>query len=129
MVVDTSALCGVLLDEPDREQLLRIIMKADTRYVSTGTSLECTVVLVRRYGAEGDARARGFFERVRFQIVPFDETQAELAKRAFQIYGKGRHAAGLNFGDCFSYALAKSLGEPLLFKGNDFRLTDVIPAL
>ena len=129
MVVDTSALCAVLLHESDREQLLRIIMKAETRYVSTGTSLECTVVLVRRYGAEGDARARGFFERVRFQIVPFDETQAELAKRGFQIYGKGRHPAGLNFGDCFSYALAKSLGEPLLFKGNDFRLTDVIPAL
>jgi ribonuclease VapC len=129
MVVDSSALCAVLLDEPDREQLLRIIMKADTRYVSTGTSLECTVVLVRRYGAEGDARARGFFERVRFHIVPFDETQAELAKRGFQIYGKGRHPAGLNFGDCFSYALAKSLSEPLLFKGNDFRLTDVIPAL
>jgi ribonuclease VapC len=129
MVVDTSALCAVLLDESDREQLLRMIMKADTRYVSTGTSLECTVVLVRRYGAEGDARARGFFERVRFQIVPFDETQAELAKRGFQIYGKGRHPAGLNFGDCFSYALAKSLGEPLLFKGNDFRLTDVIPVV
>jgi ribonuclease VapC len=129
MVVDTSALCAVLLDESDREQLLRIIMKADTRYVSTGTSLECTVVLVRRYGAEGDARARGFFERVRFQVVPFDETQAELAKRGFQIYGKGRHPAGLNFGDCFSYALAKTLGMPLLFKGNDFRLTDVIPAL
>ena len=129
MVVDTSALCAVLLDESDREQLLRIIMKSDTRYVSTGTSLECTVVLVRRYGAEGDARARGFFERVRFQIVPFDETQAELAKRGFQIYGKGRHPAGLNFGDCFSYALAKTLGVPLLFKGNDFRLTDVIPAL
>jgi ribonuclease VapC len=129
MVVDTSALCAVLLHESDREQLLRTIMKAGTRYVSTGTSLECTVVLVRRYGAEGDARARGFFERVRFQIVPFDETQAELAKRGFQIYGKGRHPAGLNFGDCFSYALAKSLSEPLLFKGNDFRLTDVIPAL
>ena len=129
MVVDSSVLCAVLLHEPDREKLLRVMMKADTRYVSTGTSLECTVVLVRRYGAEGDARARGFFERVRFQVVPFDETQAELAKRGFQIYGKGRHPAGLNFGDCFSYAFAKSLGEPLLFKGNAFRLTDVIPAL
>ena len=129
MVVDSSALCAVLLHEPDREQLLRVMMKADTRYMSTGTSLECTLVVVRRYGAEGDARARGFFERVRFQIVPFDETQAETAKRGFQIYGKGRHPAGLNFGDCFSYALAKTLGVPLLFKGDDFRLTDVIPAL
>lgn len=129
MVVDTSALCAVLLQEPDREQLLRVMMKAETRYVSAGTSLECTIVLVRRYGAEGDARARGFFERVRFEVVPFDESQAELAKRGFQIYGKGRHPAGLNLGDCFAYALAKSMGEPLLFKGNDFRLTDVIPAL
>ena len=129
MVVDSSVLCAVLLHEPDREKLLRVMMKADTRYVSTGTSLECTVVLVRSYGAEGEARARGFFERVRFQVVPFDETQADIAKRGFQIYGKGRHPAGLNFGDCFSYALAKSLGEPLLFKGDDFRLTDVIPAL
>ena len=129
MVVDTSALCAVLLDEADREQLVRVMMKAETRYLSAATSLECTVVLVRRLGAEGDARARGFFERVKFQIVPFDETQAETAKRGFQIYGKGRHPAGLNFGDCFAYALAKSLGEPLLFKGDDFRLTDVTPAL
>jgi ribonuclease VapC len=129
MVVDTSALCAVLLDEPDREQMLRVMMKADTRYVSAGTSLECTIVLVRRHGAEGDARARGFFERVRFQIIPFDETQAEIAKRGFQIYGKARHPAGLNFGDCFAYALAKCLGEPLLFKGDDFRLTDIVPAL
>ena len=79
--------------------------------------------------AEGETRAREFFERGKFRIVPFDEAQAEIAKRGFQIYGKGRHRAGLNLGDCFSYALAKSLSEPLLFKGNDFRLTDVIPAL
>lgn len=129
MVVDTSALCAVLFDEPDREQLVRLMMTAGRPYVSAGTSLECTIVLVRRHGAEGEARARAFFERLRFQIVPLDEPQAEIAKRGFQIYGKGRHPAGLNFGDCISYALAKSLGEPLLFKGNDFRLTDVVPAL
>jgi ribonuclease VapC len=63
------------------------------------------------------------------QVVPFDTGHAAIAKQAFRIYGKGRHRAGLNLGDCFSYALAKSLGEPLLFKGDDFRLTDVIPAL
>lgn len=129
MVVDTSALCAVLFREPERENLLRIMMQAPDVSVSAGTSLECTIVLTRKLGAEGDAYAREFFHRGGFRIVPFDESQAEIAKRGFQIYGKGRHPAGLNLGDCFSYALAKNLGEPLLFKGDDFRLTDVMPAL
>lgn len=129
MVVDTSALCSVLFHEPDREQLLSVMARASDVYVSAGTSLECAVVLVRKLGAEGELRGREFFERGKFRIVPFDESQAEIAKRGFHLYGKGRHPAGLNFGDCFAYALAKSLGEPLLFKGNDFRLTDIMPAL
>src|SRR5262245_29105472 len=129
MVVDTSALCAVLFREPDREELLRVMMRAREVSVSAGTSLECTIVVVGKLGAEGDTRARAFFERGRIRVVPFDEEQAEIAKRGFQIYGKGRHPAGLDLGDCFAYALAKSLDEPLLFKGDDFRLTDVVPAL
>lgn len=129
MVVDTSALCAVLFYEPDRELFLDRLAQAADVYLSAPTSVECAIVLLRRLGAEGEVRAREFIERGKFQIVAFDETQVELAKRGFQIYGKGRHPAGLNLGDCFSYALAKSMGEPLLFKGNDFRLTDVIPAL
>jgi ribonuclease VapC len=129
MVVDTSALCAVLFHESDREQFLSIMANADDVYVSTATSVECAIVLLGKLGAEGEMRAREFLERGKFRIVPFDEVQAEIAKRGFQIYGKGRHRAGLNFGDCVAYALAKSLGEPLLFKGDYFRFTDVIPAL
>src|ERR1700752_5392201 len=129
MVVDNSALCAVFFHEPDREQFLSLMANADDVYLSTATSVECALVLLRKLGAEGETRAREFFGRGKFRIIPFDEAQAEIAKRGFQIYGRGRHRAGLNFGDCFSYALAKSLGEPLLFKGDDFRLTDVIPAL
>ncbi len=129
MVVDTSALCAILFDEIERPDFLRAIMTARSVCISAGTTVECAIVVLRRVGAEGEARARALFERGNLQIMPFDETQAEIAKRGFQFYGKGRHPAGLNLGDCFAYALAKSLGEPLLFKGTDFRLTDVTPAL
>jgi ribonuclease VapC len=83
------------------------------------------MILESRYGADGVRDLDLFIAKARISLVPVDEEQADLARQAFRKFGKGRHPAGLNFGDCFSYALARSLDEPLLFKGNDFSQTDI----
>jgi ribonuclease VapC len=129
MVVDTSALCAILFAEPERDVFLQAIMRSGERCLSAATAIEVSIVVMRRSGSDIEARARAFMERAHLKIMPFDEAQAEIARVGFQLYGKGRHPAGLNMGDCFSYALAKRLDEPLLFKGKDFSLTDVRSAL
>jgi ribonuclease VapC len=83
------------------------------------------MILESRYGADGVRGLDLFIAKAQVTLAPVDEDQAHLARRAFQKFGKGRHPAGLNFGDCFSYALSRALDEPLLFKGNDFSQTDV----
>ena len=127
MVIDTSALLAVLQDEPERRRFNESIELADSRLMSAATFVEVSIVTESRFGAEGLRDLDRFVERADIELVPVDVAQARVAREAFSRFGKGRHAAGLNFGDCFAYALARVLGEPLLFKGEDFSRTDVRP--
>lgn len=125
MVIDTSALVAVFFGEPERQRFLDAIVADARRLVSAATILETGMVLEGRQGEAAGREFDLFAVRLSLQIVPFDGEQAEIARSAWRKYGKGRHAAGLNFGDCFSYALAKLTGEGLLAKGTDFAATDV----
>jgi ribonuclease VapC len=129
MVIDTSALLAILQDEPERRGFNEAIEMAETRRVSAATFVECSIVIESRFGAEGLRDLDRLLERAAIEIVPVDVQQARVAREGFARYGKGRHAAGLNFGDCFSYALASILGEPLLCKGEDFARTDAVSAV
>jgi|SRR4051794_15631855 ribonuclease VapC len=125
MVVDTSALLAIFLAEPERKSFLEAIFQAETRMISAATVLETGIVLETKRGESAGREFDLFVVRAKLNIVPVDSEQAEIAQSAWRKYGKSRHPAGLNFGDCFAYALAKALGEPLLAKGNDFTLTDI----
>jgi ribonuclease VapC len=125
MTLDTSAILAVLLDEPERAAFVGRIEQADRRVVSTMTVLEAAMVLEGRKGDDAGHDLDQFLARGDIEIVPFDQEQLAYARTAFRRFGKGRHLAGLNFGDCASYALAQWSGEPLLFKGTDFGATDV----
>lgn len=125
MVIDTSALLAILFNEPERRTFNEAIEAAESRKVSAATFVEVSMVLESRFGAEALRELDLFFERAGIEIAAVDSEQARVAQRAFSRFGKGRHPAGLNFGDCFSYALAMVVGEPLLYKGEDFRQTDV----
>lgn len=125
MIVDTSALFAILAGEPERRRFIESIEAADSLRLSTATFVEISIVIEARYGPEGLRDLDHFLARAGAQFVPLDAEQAEIARRAFSRYGKGRHRASLNFGDCFSYALAMATGEPLLFTGDDFRHTDL----
>ena len=125
MVLDTSAILAILQDEPERRKFNEAIEAAESRSLSTASFVECSMILESRYGADGIRDLDLFIAKAQVSLVPVDEEQADLARRAFRKYGKGRHPAGLNFGDCFSYALSQALDEALLFKGNDFSQTDV----
>jgi len=125
MVIDTSAMIAILFDEPERGVFVEAIAAAANRLMSAPTLLECYLVVETKKQALGRAELELFIYKAEIKIVPFDQIQANLAAAAWRDYGKGRHPAGLNFGDCFSYALSKAREEPLLFKGNDFSLTDI----
>ena len=125
MVVDTSAVVAILQDEPERRKFNEAIEGVDTRSMSTASLLEVSIILESRFGADGVRDLDLFISRAQISLVSVDEEQARVARDGFRKYGKGRHPAGLNYGDCFSYALARSLNEPLLFKGQDFLKTDV----
>ena len=125
MVIDTSALMAILQDEPERRRFNEAIEEAESRLISTATFVEVSIVVEARFGAEGLRLLDVLLERAGVELRPVDAEQARMARLAFSQFGRGRHAAGLNFGDCFSYALAQVLGEPLLFKGADFGRTDV----
>ena len=129
MVIDSSALLAILGDEPERHKFNEAIEAAETRVMSAATFVETSIVIESRYGAEGLRDLDQFIERAGIQITAVDSGQAHAARQAFSRFGKGRHKAGLNYGDCFSYALATVLGEPLLYKGDDFRRTDIMPAM
>jgi ribonuclease VapC len=125
MVIDTSAIVAIALNEPDAAELEVRIADDPVRLISAATMLEATIVLETRLG---DAGAREFdlwLLKIGAEIVPVDAEQADAARRAWRRFGKGRHAAALNYSDCFSYALALTRGEPLLFKGEDFAKSDV----
>lgn len=125
MVIDTSVVLAILNDEPERRAFNEAIEAADSRSLSAASFVEVSIVVEARFGAEGVRHLDRFLERADVTVVPVDLEQGRLARQAWSRFGKGRHEAGLNFGDCFSYALAQVLGEPLLYKGEDFSRTDV----
>ena len=128
MVIDPSALIAILSDEPERKAFTEAIERADTRLLSAAGFVEVSIVIDNRYGYDGRRDLDLLIAESGIEIVEVDEDQARFARDAFRQYGKRHSAAGLNFGDCFSYALAKITGLPLLFKGKDFSQTD-IPAV
>lgn len=126
MIVDASAILAILKNEPEEEIFLRALALADVKQISPVNWHEAAVNLERT----GDFESlETFVGRARIVITPIDESQARLAHQAWRRFGKGRHPARLNLGDCFAYALAKSTGEPLLFKGGDFDKMDVLAAV
>ena len=125
MVIDTSAILAILQREPERRRFLEAIEDADSIRLSAANFVETSMVIESRYGAEGLRDLDRFISRASIELIPVDVEQAHLARAAFSRFGKGRHRAGLNYGDCFSYAAAIALGEPLLSKGGDFVHTDV----
>jgi ribonuclease VapC len=125
VVIDSSALLAIFLAEVERDQFLRIIVNASRKSLSVATVLETAIVLESRKGPLAGKELDRFIETAGIQTVAFDMVQLSWARQGFRVYGKGRHPAALNFGDCFAYALAKTLSEPLLAKGNDFAKTDV----
>ncbi len=125
MVLDTSALIAVLLDESEAVAF-RLAIEADpVRLLSAATLVETSIVIETRVGDAGGRELDRLLQKADVEVVAVDAEQAELARHAFRKFGKGRHSAGLNCGDCFSYALSQTSGEPLLFKGRDFAATDV----
>jgi ribonuclease VapC len=130
LVVDTSAVVALLKSEPGWETLASRLHAAAFRLLSVAGWVELSLVVAGRHG---DAATLAFLDRflqtAAIERRPVDEPQARLAREAFLRFGKGRHPAGLNFGDCFAYALARTLDAPLLFVGDDFARTDVRPAL
>ena len=128
MVIDSSALLAIVLQEPDASIYASAISNSPICWLSVASLVEASIVLMRRRTHSPIAVLDSLIESQQIVAVPVDQEQALLAREAFRRFGKGRHKAGLNFGDCFSYALAKQTGEPLLYKGNDFRHTDIVPA-
>jgi ribonuclease VapC len=123
IVVDTSAVIAIFEREPEEVTFLDIIRRTDKALIAAPTQLEAFVVLTRRYGVEGADAFAALNAKLRLVTEPFDLDLLQIAQDAYRAFGKGRH--GLNYGDCFSYALAKSRDLPLLFKGEDFAATDV----
>ena len=129
MIIDSSAVLAIVLDEPDQERFVDAIVDAALRRMSVSNWLEATMVVDRRGTAFAIDRLEEFIRDAKIELIPVSLSQGELARRAWRIFGRGVHSARLNYGDCFAYALAKETREPLLFKGNDFAQTDVEPAL
>lgn len=125
MVIDTSALVAVLFDEPERDDFVRRIATDARRLISSVNLVEISIVVEARYGEAAGRELDLFLHRAGVETIAVDAHQAELARAAWRRYGKGRHPAGLNFGDVFAYALARASGEGLLFKGDDFSRTDI----
>jgi ribonuclease VapC len=129
MVVDSSAIFAILFNEPEREPFLDAILNANAAAIGAPTLLECKIVALRRAGAGWNRKLVLLLEKLPLSVVPFDADHERIATRAFELYGKGRDNAGLNFGDCLCYAVAKRRNEPLLYKGGDFARTDMVSAL
>ena len=125
MIIDTSAILAILLREPEAEHFERAISAASSRRISAATLLEATIVLESRFGPAAGHELDAFLRRAQIELEQVTPEQAQTARQAWRRFGKGNHPAGLNFGDCFVYALAEATQEPLLFKGRDFELTDI----
>ena len=125
MILDTSALVAVLYGEPEARDFVERIRAADVCRISMANHVELSMVVESQLGPNGTRQADAFLRRAGVVVEPVTIEQGDLARQAFLDFGKGRHKAGLNFGDCFAYALARATGEALLFKGDDFALTDI----
>ncbi|WP_431324829.1 type II toxin-antitoxin system VapC family toxin [Rhizobium sp. YTU87027] len=125
MVIDTSAVVAIAFGEPEAEAFEAKIVDAPRRFMTAASVLELAIVIEARMGEAGAAELDLWLHKAGVEIVSVDTDQIAIARRAWRAFGKGRHPAGLNYGDCFSYALAKTRGEPLLFKGDDFSRTDI----
>ena len=125
MVIDTSAMIAILLNEPGADRLIAALEADPTRLVSAATVVETSLVVLGRFGEAGDPQLDRLLKAVNAKVVPVGDEQVTIARDAAVRFGRGRDEAGLNFGDCFSYALSVESGEPLLFVGNDFAKTDV----
>jgi ribonuclease VapC len=128
VIIDTSALLAILRVEDDARRILNAIKSADRRTISAATLVEAGIVAEGRAGEQGARDLDAALAKLKIDVAPLTESHAIHARRAFRRYGKGRHPARLNLGDCFAYALAKATGEPLLFKGDDFSKTDIAVA-
>ncbi|MEJ0060685.1 MAG: type II toxin-antitoxin system VapC family toxin [Terricaulis sp.] len=129
MVIDSSAIMAILLGEPEELAFVELIGAAETRLMSPINLVETHIVCFGRKREAGVRELQAFLNAAQITIASIEPAQANLARDAFDRYGKGRHPAALNLGDCFAYALSKTSGEPLLFKGADFAKTDVVAAL
>jgi ribonuclease VapC len=129
MVLDTSALLAIMFDEPDAAAFRRAIETDPVRLLSAASLVETGIVIEARVGEAGGRELDLLLQKAAVEVIPVDVVQADLARHAFRQFGRGRHLAGLNYGDCFAYALSQSAGEPLLFKGDDFSKTDVMVVL
>lgn len=129
MIIDSSALLTVVLREPERERYLNAMLNANPRRMSVANWFESSMVVDSRGNPTASSRFEEVVRLLQLELEPVSGAQAELARRAWQLFGKGNHRARLNYGDCFAYALAKETGEPLLFKGDDFSQTDIESAL
>jgi ribonuclease VapC len=129
MILDTSPIVAILGKEPDSELYVQAISRAPRCRISAGNFIELSIVIESQFDAEVGRQCDALFRRIGIVIEPVTIEQAHLARQAFHDFGRGRHAARLNFGDCFAYALAKLTREPLLFKGEDFTKTDITSAL
>jgi ribonuclease VapC len=125
VVIDTSVLVEIVLRQPGREKALSILSGTGQIYLSTVSLYEASIVLLGRFGPRGVTLLRQLVDALQTIVVPFDEEQSRLALDAYSRFGKGRHPAALNFGDCPVYALAQTKNAPVLFKGNDFKNTDL----
>ncbi len=128
MVLDSSAIVAIHLREPGHERLIDRIDAAEVVVVGVPTLLETTMVLTARLGQDARPMLFAFLRRLDAEVVPFNQEHLDAAATAFIRFGRGRHPAALNFGDCMSYAVASVAGMPLLFTGEDFSRTDVVPA-
>ncbi len=128
MVIDSSAVVAILRDEPERARFIAVIDRAERRVVAAPALFEMTLVLAGSHRADMLDELDAFMSRAAVEIIPFTAAHAAAARAAFLRFGKGRHRAGLNFGDCIAYATAKLEDMPLLFKGDDFAMTDIAPA-
>jgi ribonuclease VapC len=130
LVVDSSAVIAILKAEEDAAELLGTLLSAERPLMSVATYLECGTVMLRKMGRARLADYRGFLDETQIEIVPMSREEADAGIEAYARYGRGsKHPAGLNLGDCFSYALARTRNLPLLFKGNDFVHTDIRSAV
>lgn len=128
MIIDSSALVAIITNDPEAESMTRSISRAGTRLVSAGNLLEAGVVIEAKLGDSGGRDLDLYLHTLGVEVIAFTPRQASIARKAYRRFGKGRHPAGLNFGDCIAYALAGDTGEPLLFKGGDFLRTDIVAA-